>query len=58
MSAEKYLQMIQRDIHSVVFAIADEDHFLGAVFIWRNGKPAVAFSHGYTPAENSLKKSF
>ena len=27
MSAEKYLQMIQRDIHSVVFATTDEKHF-------------------------------
>ncbi len=27
MSAEKYLQMIQQDIHSVVFATTDENHF-------------------------------
>lgn len=27
MSAEKYLRMIQQDIHSVVFATTDENHF-------------------------------
>lgn len=27
MSAEKYLQLIQQDIHSVVFATTDKDHF-------------------------------
>jgi len=27
MSAEKYLRMVQQDIHSVVFATTDENHF-------------------------------
>ena len=27
MCAEKYLQMIQQDIHSVVFAATDKKHF-------------------------------